>query len=157
LRRVQELFDLIARDQEELYEFAGNLFREHLGEIENQLSERFLDIGLFIDQPESDVFDVEVRGIEVVSELATEITDETAQFEVQVEVTFKANISYAELIIEDIPVLLNEDEIEKTLELKATVSLVYDREDPDAFQVETVGFEDDSLLLDLEPSPEELK
>lgn len=157
LRRVQELFDLIARDQQELYEFAGNLFREHRGEIEDLLREGFLDIGLFIDQPESDVFDVEVRGIDVVSELATEVTSENAQFEVQVEITFKADISYAELVIEDIPVLMNEEKIEQTLELKAKVSLLYDREDPDAFQVETVGFEDDSLLLDLEPSPEELK
>lgn len=157
LKSVHELFDVIAREQTELYEFALGLFNQHKGEIEELLRDNFPDLMLFIDMPESEVFDVEILSLEIDKELAIEVRDDHATFDLDVEVEIRAEITYADLIVEDVPVLMHNEDIEKTLYMKAKVNLLYDHEDPDAFQVEYANFDDDSLLLDIEPSAYDLK
>jgi hypothetical protein len=156
LRSLQELFDLIAKEVE-LYAVALNLYTEHKREIEDLLKDEFQDLLLFIDEPESEVSDVEVQELHVIRELAIEVEDDHATFELSVAVRFTAGISYAEYIVDDVPVLMREGEIEKTVHLKGEVNLLYDREDSDAFQVEHVKFDDDSLLLDFDPSCDEVR
>ncbi len=152
----QDFFDALAKEQE-LYTHAFELYSQHKGEIIELLKESFPDLMLFIDQPESEVFNVEIQSIEIIKELAIELDKDHAAFELETEVEITAEVTYAELIVEDVPVLMQHEAIEKTLYMKATATLLYDGADPDAFQVEGVSFEDDSLLIDIEPSPYDLK
>ncbi len=68
-----------------------------------------------------------------------------------------ADISYAEYVVDDVPVLMREGEIEKTVHLKGEVNLLYDREDSNAFQIGYAGLDNDSLLLDFDPSLDEVR
>jgi hypothetical protein len=157
LQSVDELFDLIAQDDAELYAYALRVYAQYKQEILGELKERFAELWFFLDEVESEVSDVEVKDIDVLEELAIEVKEDHATFKLIANVTYTADISYAEMITEDVPVSWVEGEIEETERIHAEVSILYDREDPDASQVDSVTINEDTIMVGTEPEPWELK
>jgi hypothetical protein len=157
LRTIDELFDLIAQDDAELYAYALRVYEQYKQDILEELKERFTELWFFIDEAESEVSDVELKDIDVLKELAIEVREDRATFKLTADVTYTADISYAETITEDVPVSWVEGEIEETEQIHAEVSILYERQDPDASQVDSVTINEDTIMVSKELEPWELK
>lgn len=157
LASLDEFLDLAAREPGDLYTLANRVFEEFKAEILEELKDEFQGLFFFLDEADSDVSDVEVTNIEADKELAISVEENEAFFELTADVTFTANYSYADFIVEDVIVSRDEGTIERTVPVHAEVSVLYDRQDPAASQVHFVTIREKSFQIDLQPDPYELK
>ncbi len=157
LTTLDELLDLAARQAEQLYAFAIDLFEKFKGEILENLKEEFEGIFIYLDEAESDVSDTEVKEVDLEEVLAISVEPNEALFEISADVTFTVNYSYADYIVEDVIVSTEEGVLKRTTKVHAEVSLLFDQEDPDASQVHFVSIRENNLKIDLWPDASELK
>jgi hypothetical protein len=156
LPSIHELFNIVAQEAK-LYAYAARVYEQYKQEILVELKERFSELWFFLDEAESDVSDVEVKEIDIIKEMAIEVEEDHATFRITADITYSAGILYAQMVVEDVPVSWVEGEIEETERIHAEVSILYDRQDPDASQVDSVTIEEESIMVGTEPAPWELK
>lgn len=157
LSSLDEFLDLSARGEKDLYEYATSVYENFRNEILELLKERFVEIGFYLDQPDSDVFDIEVTEVDITKELATSIAEDAAVFEIIADVEFTGDYSYADFIVEDVVISKDEGTFEYSSTIHAKVRLLYDHEDPEVSQVEDLWIEETGIMVDLEPKWHELK
>lgn len=101
LDRIEILLDLINKEDEYIAliaKIADTFITENLDTIEQQVTEQFLSLGFWTEEPQGDVDYVEVEDMELleIHLINTEMIDQQGAllFELQFEISFLADVSY---------------------------------------------------------------
>jgi hypothetical protein len=116
--------------------------RSHQKTIQDLIQKQFEWCGFFLTDQDGDVENIEVQGIELGDILLIKVDDCRATFEVDAQITYSADVSYADMdtAISDegelIPWRTIHNSVERTVEVPAEILLEFDPSKP-----EDVGFQ----------------
>jgi hypothetical protein len=153
LSSLEAFLDLVA-SQEALYTYATNLLETKLDFIIKEIKEGFPEIGIWVDEPEGEVLEVQVQRIEILNKYLVSLEENNALFQIRADVEYMAKITYADLVVEEVVVHQTQETIERERIISVEVSLLFDTQDDSAFQIEHVDIKDKDIILYPGPTEE---
>lgn len=96
LQRPAEFIDAFLR-QTAAMRLIEESASKHMGQMQNAVREKFEELGLYLDDQDGDVNEVEVRDVEVDDLSLLDVTQTVARFEAFVRVEFVASVSYDDM------------------------------------------------------------
>lgn len=150
LAKLEELFDIITSEEDELGELAQKLFNEIELNIKENIIDKFEDLGFYLqDCYEGEVHSVEVNSVELLDKYLVESVDDVLVFQVTARIRFSSEFSYPDpdmtyydredkqyIVLETI-----DDTFEETLELPVEVEITFNRDEPHDPELQNVSIE----------------
>jgi hypothetical protein len=97
LLKVEDLLDLLARQEKELSEFALEVFSENKDRILKELVEEFSKSGFILVDEDGDVEEVQVNSMDLVEELLLDVSEDAATFQVTAKAVFEPEVEYGDV------------------------------------------------------------
>lgn len=97
LHSLEELFEIIATEDQELGGLARQLVESCLDEIKRNAEEKFEYLGFYLEDQDGDVNEVDVIDIEGYDPYIVDINRDTIYFACEAVVTFSADVTYPDM------------------------------------------------------------
>ena len=156
---IEQFLDMAVREDQEIADRVKAIMEADRSVFEDRLDQDFPMLGFFVEEREGTVESVTVTGTEIHDFLIVELKDGVATVDVNVSVSFTADVSYDDL--EHAPydsetkslVMVEQlsDEWEREFEGTVRMRLRIDSENPESFAIEEFeinGGEDIGMALD---------
>jgi hypothetical protein len=155
LNKLEELLDLVSKDDEQLYPLLRNLFDENIDEVTQKIEARFGELGFVTYDSKAEVTGVvSVNSVQIKEVLLVKVDanktllDDQAVFDITAEVNFSAEVVISD---PDSSTYGSEEEIiESTTEVSIEVSASFSLDDIPYFRVEKMSFTDSDVYIELE-------
>lgn len=154
LSRLEELLDLVSKDEEQLYTLLHNLFDENVAEVEQKIGERFEELGFIVYDSEAEAIGVSVNTVEVTEVLLVKVDtnrtllDDQAVYDITAEIKFSADVTVGD--INSPPFELKEVTVDRTVEVSIEVTASFSLDEAPYFHLEKMSFTDSDIYFDLE-------
>jgi hypothetical protein len=154
LSKLEELLDLVSKDEEQLYPLLHKLFEENSDELESEIGKRFEELGFVVYDSEAEVSEVSVGSVKVTEVLLVKVDtnktllDDQAVFDITAEVDFSAEVEVSDPnspTYESMEVV-----VERTTEVSIEVTASFSLDEIPYFRVEKMNFMDSDIYFDLE-------
>jgi PIN domain-containing protein len=157
---LDQLLDDLAKHEHELLYMAIHLaVTDSISSLKDEIKHDFEFNGEFVlDEIEGDVDNVAVESVDIYKWSIVNIDQDTERVTVDanISIDYKADITYAEMIVEDMPIGYEEEEIERHAYISAEITYVFD---PQTRKVEFEGLDlrMKPIILSRWPPDEDLK
>lgn len=147
LDRVEALIELIIFEDEYVPELVHDLLEAKQDMLDEQIIERFLSLGFWLEDQDGDVEKVTVKSIDALDVYLVDVDKNTASFDLLYRITFSADVSYKDLSYaiydKEERRYYNVEQINRTIErpiqIPAQVKIGFSREEPYEAELTYVG------------------